>query len=97
MQCPPEVAVIICEILRIGLLRIRSLNDAERCMLEADHLHNLPDLLANFRPDLLDFYWNVERVCFIEQSTSMDVADFESSWQALTKHVSAAKRRAIAS
>jgi hypothetical protein len=96
MQCPSEIAGIICEILRLGLLRIRSLDDADRSAMEADHLHNLPDILVNFRPELLDYYWNVERACFIERTTPTAVQDFEPLWQALAKHIPSPKRRAIA-
>ncbi len=51
MNCPPEVAEILLEILQNGLLRIRMLgwSDAgHRCAIEADHLHNLPHLLTHF-------------------------------------------------
>ena len=88
MQCPPEIAAIVCEILRTGLLRIRARAAADRCaFLEADHLHNLPDLLANYKPELLDFYWRVERVGFVERSKPEDIRAFEPMWNALAKHV----------
>jgi hypothetical protein len=96
MQCPPEIAEIVCEILRTGLLRIRALGDADRCESEADHLHNLPGLLANYKPELLDCYWRVERVAFVERSTSEDIQDFAPLWKALAKHVTLAKSQALA-
>jgi hypothetical protein len=86
MQCPREIAEIITEILRIGLLRIRALGwqqNPNRCAIEADHLHNLPALLAAYKPELLEYYWSAERVCFIQQSSREDVAQFEPLWQAL--------------
>jgi hypothetical protein len=96
MQCPPEIAEIVCEILRTGLLRIRALGDAHRCALEADHLHNLPTLLANYKPELLDFYLRVERAGFIERSAPEVVEAFEPMWQSLAKHVNPSKSRALA-
>src|SRR5207248_763300 len=45
MQCPPEIVEIVAHILQVGLVRIRALgwqNNAGRCAVEADHLHNLP-------------------------------------------------------
>jgi len=54
MTCPTEIAEILTEILRTGLLRIRALGwsgNAERCAIEADHLHNVPDLLAHYSPE----------------------------------------------
>jgi hypothetical protein len=90
MQCPPELGGILAEIITTGLLRIRaqgSMENAERCAVEADHLHNLPELLAEYKPELLDFYWRVERVVFIRRSAREDTAAFEPLWAALAEHV----------
>ena len=90
MQCPPEIAEIVCEILRIGLLRIRAQGwdgNPKRCAIEADHLHNLPGLLANYKVDLLDYYWQVERASFIGLCTAEDVKAFEPLWNSLAKHL----------
>jgi hypothetical protein len=97
MHCPPEIAEILCEILRTGLLRIRASRDAHRCAVEADHLHNLPDLLANYKPELLDYYWRVERVSFATRSSPEDVQAFEPLWKALAKHVLPPSRQVLAS
>lgn len=64
MTCPPDIAEVILEILHHGLLRIRNLGwqgNSAGCASEADHLHNLPSLLRNYSPELLSFYWEVER------------------------------------
>src|SRR2546425_1709073 len=95
MPCPPEIAEIVCEILRTGLLRIRALGDVNRCALEADHLHNLPGLLANYKPELLDYYWRVERVGFVERSNPEDVECFEPLWKALSQHLKLSKNETI--
>ena len=97
MQCPPEIAEIVCEILRTGLLRIRALGDADRCTLEADHLHNLPGLLVNYKPELLDYYWQVERVGFVACSTPEDVQGFEPLWRVLAKYVTLPNGQALTS
>jgi hypothetical protein len=42
------------QILRIGLLRIRAFGEeglADRCAIEADHLHNLPEIVHSGRLD----------------------------------------------
>jgi hypothetical protein len=96
MQCPPAIADIVCEILRTGLLRIRTLEDADRCTLEADHLHNLPTLLAHYQPELLDYYWQVERVSFIALRGTEDVRAFEPLWHALAEYVTTAKGPTLA-
>ncbi len=99
MQCPPEIAEIVCEILQMGLLRIRACGWArnpERCAVEADHLHNLPGLLADFKPELLEYYWRAERAGFIESSTLADVKGFEPLWKVLAEHVRTPKSQTIA-
>jgi hypothetical protein len=97
MQCPPEIAAVICDILRTGLLRIRAVGDAQRSVVESDHLHNLPDLLTNYKPELLDYYLCVERVSFIERSTPEDINGFEPLWKALANHATPAQSQALAS
>src|SRR5947208_2645496 len=91
MQCPPpEIAEILCEILRVGLLRIRALGcdrNPERCAIEADHLHNLPALIASFDPDRLAYYWDAEREAFLRHSKPEDTSVFEALWKALGRHM----------
>lgn len=86
MICPPPVAEIVTAILRTGLLRIRAIGgtgDASRCALEADHLHNLPTLLTNFTPELLRFYWEVERPDYLRRCPEGYAAPFEELWARL--------------
>jgi hypothetical protein len=90
MACPPKIADILLEIVKLGVLRVRAAgwsNDAKRCALEADHIHNLPDLLSNFSCDRLAYYWDAERPSFIQQSTSEDLAVFEPLWDKLRGYV----------
>src|SRR4051794_35947663 len=50
MSCPPEIAAVVLELMETGLLRIRSLGwsgQADRCAIEAAHIHNLPGLLTD--------------------------------------------------
>jgi hypothetical protein len=92
MQCPPAIVGILTEILTVGLLRIRAHawnGNADRCAIEADHLHNVPSLLANFKPELLDYYWRIERSTFIQQNSRDEVTGFEPAWSALAAHVGA--------
>lgn len=88
MACPAEIADILCGIIRTGLLRIRN-GMATDVALEADHLHNLPELVTDYKPELLDYYWTVERVCYIERSTAEDAQFFDSLWAALAPYVNA--------
>ncbi|MGC1720755.1 MAG: hypothetical protein WA746_17385 [Isosphaeraceae bacterium] len=53
MHCPAEIAEVILPILQYGLIRVRAFawqGQAELCAVEADHIHNLPDLLADYYP-----------------------------------------------
>jgi hypothetical protein len=90
MACPSAIAEILREILKTGILRIRQLawaQDAERCAIEADHIHNLPDLLTDYSPDLLRYYWETERASFIQQSSAGDRARFDPLWAKLATHL----------
>ena len=54
----------------MGCFRVRALawqGQAELCGVESDHIHNLPDLLADYTPEKLHYYWNVERPEYIRQ------------------------------
>src|SRR5438105_13342800 len=83
---PPEIQEVIAEILRMGLLQIRAMASElgpQQCSLEADHLHNLPTLLTAYEPNLLDYYWNVERPCYVRKATREQAAIYESLWEEL--------------
>jgi hypothetical protein len=86
-----EVPRIVLEILRLGLLRIRAdgwAGKAAACAREADHIHNLPELLeSKCKKSLLLYYWHTTRPCFIEECGGKDVGMFESLWAELERHV----------
>ena len=76
------------DLLSLGLLRLRACSsDPDRCVIEADHLHNLPAIVRSFSPSLLSFYWEVERMAYIEQSTEADRAAFQPLWSDLRPYV----------
>jgi hypothetical protein len=92
MNDSSEIAGILLEMLTTGLLRIRALGwagDSRRCAVEADHIHNLPFLLRNCDPYGLAYYWEVERVSYIDQSGPDQLAAWEPLWQRLQIHVEA--------
>lgn len=76
---------IYCDILRIGLLNIRnSSNDPEHCFAEADHLHNLPELLLNLDHEGLHrYYWEAMRPSFIGQSKPEWIVMYHELWREL--------------
>jgi hypothetical protein len=86
MTCPSAVAAILLDILAHGLLRIRAAaasGDAARAVIEADHLHNLPALLQHYSPQLLRYYWEVERPDYAARIGPGADAEWESLWCAL--------------
>ena len=86
MCCPPEIAELLLAILQAGLLSSRARGasgDGRHCAVEADHLHNLPALLANYSDEPLRYYWDVERTAYISQSKKEEVAVFEEYWRRL--------------
>jgi hypothetical protein len=89
MHCPPEIANVLLEILRVGILQIRQAGwqgDSRRCAREADHLHNLPGLLADYSPELLATYYQVEVPAFRSQSTPAALVNFEPLWEQLVPY-----------
>lgn len=86
MNCPPDVADVLIEILKWGILQTRAWagqKDYRRCSQEADHIHNLPGLLNRYNPDLLAFYWNVERPLLIRQISFEQCKPFHEAWERL--------------
>ncbi len=96
MNSPQSIASILLEILARGILGIRaSAGDPGRCVIEADHIHNLPNLIRDYSPQLLLFYWEVERASFISQTPEDLRAGFEPLWRDLLPHVTAVDRTAM--
>ena len=86
MTCPPEIAAVVTEILTRGILRVRMAGwrgDAARCALEADHMHNLPNLLQRYSPELLSYYLDCEISSFLDK-VGCD-PEFEPLWEQLQK------------
>ena len=76
---------IYCDILYYGLLNIRHYaDDRERCFAEADHLHNIPGLLRDFKnEDLHQYYWVAMRESFISASKPEWLGRFRELWDEL--------------
>src|ERR1700677_1855243 len=90
MTCSTEIAEILTEILTTGLLRIRApgwSGEAERCAIESDHVHNVPDLLVHYSLKKLDYYWNVERSSYISRAPASELAVWDPLWRQLSGHL----------
>ena len=63
-NCPPEVADALICILRKSIMLIRqagNADDAEWCAEEANHIHNVPNLLRSYSRDRLQNYIDFAR------------------------------------
>ena len=90
MECPTEVAEIILEIIRDGILRIRceSANDnSERCGVEANHIHNVPNLLKDYSEEKLLHYYRVEIPGFVQMSDGVNINSFRPAWAKLGRYL----------
>jgi hypothetical protein len=88
MNCPSEIADVVTGILERGLIRIRGYADAQqaqRCSIEADHLHNLPHVLSDYRAERLQYYWDVEREVFVRRIPESERRDLEPLWKQMAK------------
>jgi hypothetical protein len=84
-KCPKEIIEAVTEILYIAILRIRNVGnrDTKFCSKEADHIHNLPHLIKNYKKELLKYYLDIERPSYINHSLAIDIISFEPSWKKL--------------
>jgi hypothetical protein len=81
MSNEEKIRSLLLNLLRTGVLRIRAFAHedlADRCAIEADHIHNLPDLIRNPRLELLTYYFDCERRAFIKRAPNSDA--FEPDW-----------------
>ena len=78
---------IYCDILYRGLLDIRSAagsGDTERCYEQADHLHNLPELVRNMdKEELHEFYWSCMRIDYDRPGREEWPPVFDALWDEL--------------
>ncbi len=92
MNCPNDIADILLEILENGTAYARAAGwsgDAERAVVEADHIHNLPYLIRNFSLSSLYYYWNVQRKHFIGKTDDRMLAMYQPLWERLEPFVPA--------
>jgi len=96
---PGEVRSAFLEILYYTLLHVRSYaNKQAVCFALADHAHNIPHFVGSPKPELLCYYWEVERQCFLRkmQELAESVSVFEPSWKIIAQEYERVKSRAVA-
>ena len=68
MTCPRDLQTPLLELLYWTMLEVRGQSKDERyCFTLADHAHNIPHLVEKFSPELLFYYWECERPCFLSE------------------------------
>ena len=86
MFCPYDIAEVIAELLSEGLMRVRAFarpGQEKRCFVEADHLHNLPHIINDFKVERLQYYWDVERPLFARSIPANETQDLAPLWEEL--------------
>ncbi len=84
MEIEEELRRVLLNLIGTGLLRIRMCGwngQAEHCAIEADHLHNIPGIAINPKIELVSYYYNTERPCFLKRA--LNTEEFESDWTRL--------------
>jgi hypothetical protein len=88
MTCPPPIARLLLEIIQRGILAARAASwsgDVKRCAAETDHLHNLPGLLLDYRPELLRYYLDAERPGYRQSLGGPVPAELARAWEELER------------
>jgi hypothetical protein len=78
----------LLEILRHGIMCARAAGwsgEAEHCAVETDHIHNLPELIENYSPERLRYYWDTERVSFLSDCPADELPSWLPLWERLQK------------
>lgn len=83
VRCPDEIADILLRITGYGIVFARECGDMKRAAIEADHVHNLPELVRNYQPRNLRYYWRAERERYIRQSPNVGNTIFVGLWAEL--------------
>ena len=76
---------IYLQIVYRGLLDIRAnCNDPKQVFAQSDHLHNMPDLLANLDDEERhEFYWNCMRPSYVDHCSPERAKMFDELWAQL--------------
>lgn len=84
MSREEELRQILLEIIRDGILTCRINGwggNAANCAIEADHIHNLPDLVLNLSLEYLTYYYDVSRAVYMKETPA--AARFSKQWERL--------------
>ena len=92
-------AVIYLKILERALLNIRALGErgeAQQCVYEADHVHNIPGLLLNESADNEKYYLECKRKVYLGHHSERKLANllsFDGLWHELEQSAGKTERK----
>jgi hypothetical protein len=96
MKIPEELEAPMLAIVEIGILNIRlgcQRGRYELCEAEANHIHNIPDLLREFSADKLAYYLEVELPQYLGQIGDNPRGDLLVHWEALKRWLAGFRNR----
>jgi len=87
LNCPGLLRLALLELLYHTFLLIRgNSSDRDFCFALSDHAHNIPHLVGNYKFELLKYYWEVERACFLkalERQNKQAPMSFQEWWSVI--------------
>jgi hypothetical protein len=93
---PGDVRSAFLQILYQSFLYIRAgAHKQDLCFALSDHAHNIPSLIRAPKPELLQFYWEVERPPFLRKMRDLNerVGVFEPHWKIIEQEYERLKGR----
>ena len=91
MITTPQVLKAFEQILSDGLLRIRGATSLPFCQHEADHLHNIPAIIANPLHRLIKYYFAAERPSYhkLPSAEAKQSAEqhYGKQWQVIAEYL----------
>jgi hypothetical protein len=90
MDCPDGLAPVVLDLIRWGIYKARIAGwsgDAARAAVEADHIHNLPDLISDYEDHRLRYYWEYERAAYLAKVGREEAGSWSSFWDELRPFV----------
>lgn len=85
-----EVKDALTEIVYYGILLIRSearAGNVTRCAIEADHLHNLPNLINNYSDERLFCYYPNEVTSYLATTKGVNVNCYRPAWAIIDQYL----------
>jgi hypothetical protein len=96
--CPKEIADVLFDIIYTATLRILDealKGNVRRCGKEASHIHNLPELLRNYREELLLHYYQREIPGYVQDTEGTNISVFQPLWSKLAMQIEIKKMNSI--